>query len=217
MKITLDTFVISDTHFAHKQVLKKEPLRIKELQASDHENFDELSVSRWNAAVKSTDKVLHLGDLYYSEGMKYVNRLNGKKMLIVGNNDIGKLAPLKDWEIINKLKIKLDNKASLKEKLKSKFGKKLKDVYANALVTRIAGEVIMFSHFPVFERKKNERFCNARDIIDYLFTISGCTINVHGHIHSRTPENACCINVSTEQLNFTPTRLGDLLAKHRGF
>ncbi|PAF45685.1 metallophosphoesterase [Helicobacter sp. 11S02629-2] len=217
MKITLDTFVISDTHFSHKQVLKKEPLRMKELQASGFANFDELSVSRWNEAVSTNDKVLHLGDLYYSEGMKYIKLLNGRKTLIVGNNDIGKLAPLKDWEVINKLKIKLDTKANLKEKLKSKFGKKLKDIYANALVTKVAGETIMFSHFPVFERKKNERFSNARDIIDYLFTISGCTINVHGHIHSRDPEDARCINASTEKLNFTPTRLGDLLAKHRGF
>jgi calcineurin-like phosphoesterase family protein len=87
----VNRFVISDTHFGHTNSWEKfkladgSPLR----PFTSTEEMDETMIERWNAKVKSTDTVYHLGDVVINK--KYLNlveRLNGRKILIRGNHDI---------------------------------------------------------------------------------------------------------------------------------
>lgn len=216
MKLSLNSFVISDTHFSHKQVLQKEPSRIKKVKQLGASSFDCLSIALWNKAVSKDDRVLHLGDLYFKDGIKCVKKLNGKKILLAGNNDtsfkLKQLSKLKDkWKIIEKIKFDIKDKKLLKQLLAKKFGENLNLDFANALIKDIDGIRILFSHFPVNERKRNDRFALQRDIIDYAFKIAKCDINIHGHNHSRKSKHKYCINVSTEVTDFKPIRLKDLL------
>lgn len=218
MQITLDTFVISDTHFGHENILAKEPSRLSELKSSNYKTFDDLSVRNWNDVVGSEDSVLHLGDLYFKKGKRYLELLNGKKILVVGNNDIKRYQDLKshkDWKVIKTIKFKLENKQYFKARMKEKWGEKLDDVYANALITKVDKYTVMFSHFPVHERRKNERYSLARDILDYVFDISKCDLNIHGHLHSRDSQRGYCINVSMERTAFKPLRLKDVINDFR--
>lgn len=79
-------FVISDTHFHHKNILGYSTRPFKSV-----EEMDEILVENWNKVVKPTDKVYHLGDVYFQRATHserpIVARLNGKKRLVLGNHD----------------------------------------------------------------------------------------------------------------------------------
>lgn len=85
-----NTFLISDTHFGHKNILTflgadDNPTR----KFSCIEEHDEFMVDNWNRVVKPCDKVYHLGDVVMKkQDLSIVMRLNGKKSLIIGNHDI---------------------------------------------------------------------------------------------------------------------------------
>lgn len=87
----MNTFLISDTHFGHSNILtfKKEcgaPLRA----FSNIEEHDEYLIARWNSVVSKNDKIYHLGDVGHKNwtGLSNVlSRLNGRKVLIKGNHD----------------------------------------------------------------------------------------------------------------------------------
>jgi calcineurin-like phosphoesterase family protein len=85
-----NTFLISDTHFSHANILtfKKEdgsPLR----PFASVEEMDEEMIKRWNETVKPNDKVYHLGDVVINrKALSTLRRLNGDKVLIRGNHDI---------------------------------------------------------------------------------------------------------------------------------
>ena len=91
----------------------------------------------------------------------------------------------------------------------------MENIYLNAVVCDVEGERIMFSHFPVFNRKPRDRFANARDILDTAFRLAQCSLNIHGHLHSRESGNDFCVNVSCEKLGFIPRTLGEVLRSHR--
>lgn len=79
MKINLDTFIISDTHFGHKNIIK---------YCDRPENHDEIMFNNWNKIVSDEDKILHLGDLTFkSNAYIDLKSLTGEKYLLLGNHD----------------------------------------------------------------------------------------------------------------------------------
>lgn len=95
------TFLISDTHFGHANILtfKKQngdPLR------SFHNivEHDEHLIEQWNKTVSPNDKVYHLGDVGFKNFTNLsliLNRLNGTKVLIRGNHDNFKLSQYQQY------------------------------------------------------------------------------------------------------------------------
>lgn len=91
MKTENDTFIISDTHFSHANILgfKRDDGQKVRPGFSSHEEMDEYIVDKWNSVVKPHDKVYHLGDVVMKKRyIDIVKRLNGRKRLIMGNHDI---------------------------------------------------------------------------------------------------------------------------------
>jgi calcineurin-like phosphoesterase family protein len=92
--VNLDTWIVSDTHFGHKNIVKycNRPM--------DH---NEIMKREWLKAIKPGEPVLHLGDVsvWYGPDMddwhRKVSLLPGEKLLIKGNHD--KLKP-KVWEYL---------------------------------------------------------------------------------------------------------------------
>jgi calcineurin-like phosphoesterase family protein len=79
-------FVIADTHFGHKNILKYEG---QSRPFKNIEEHDRELVERWNSVVKDEDKVYHLGDVFFGKkNFELVKALKGKKRLIMGNHDI---------------------------------------------------------------------------------------------------------------------------------
>ena len=78
-------FIISDTHFAHANIIKycNRPF-------SSVEEMDEYMVKKWNSVVGKDDIVWHLGDFGMGDKetiKRYRERLNGRIFLILGNHD----------------------------------------------------------------------------------------------------------------------------------
>lgn len=82
--IDFDTWIISDTHFGHKNIVKycNRPL-----------NHNEKMAASWRSLVHPSDTILHLGDVsvWYGEDEEYwlglAGALPGKKLMIRGNHD----------------------------------------------------------------------------------------------------------------------------------
>lgn len=79
-------YVISDTHFGHKNILKFEQFY---RPFSSIEEHNEELVNRWNSVVTPKDTVWHLGDVAFGRANlhKYMPMLNGTKKLVLGNHD----------------------------------------------------------------------------------------------------------------------------------
>jgi len=84
-------FLVSDTHFGHMGVCKftRNDGVTKLRPYATPEEMDEDMIAKWNAKVKPTDKVYHLGDVVINRrALPTLARLNGDKVLIRGNHDI---------------------------------------------------------------------------------------------------------------------------------
>lgn len=90
----MKTFLISDTHFGHSNILTFIDNRGNKLRDFNSiEEMDETLIDNWNKVVNKNDKVYHLGDLTFSNKKlnEIMPRLNGTKVLIKGNHDNLKL------------------------------------------------------------------------------------------------------------------------------
>jgi calcineurin-like phosphoesterase family protein len=77
-------YFISDTHFSHENIIGYAARPFASV-----EEMDETMVDRWNAVVKPSDHIYHLGDVAMKKPhLAIIKRLNGKKRLIMGNHDI---------------------------------------------------------------------------------------------------------------------------------
>lgn len=79
-------FFTADTHFGDRRVLQIDRRPFPSVAA-----HDQALVARWNEAVSAQDEVWHLGDFGLGPGPERVAALlaalNGRKHLIIGNND----------------------------------------------------------------------------------------------------------------------------------
>lgn len=119
--ITDDTWLISDTHFGHDNIIK---------YCCRPDNHEEIMLENWNTSIGSNDNVLHLGDLCMGPGAKYFLEdtaplLNGKKKLILGNHD------KKNDEFYNNCGFEIVSEFEIKHKYKQNW------------------YIISFSHYPL--------------------------------------------------------------------
>lgn len=85
---------ISDTHFGHSNIIQYTGRPF-----NSTEEMDETLIANWNAVVDKDDIVIHCGDFGFlprGEIAKYIARLNGNIILILGNHDT-RFKPQK-WE-----------------------------------------------------------------------------------------------------------------------
>jgi calcineurin-like phosphoesterase family protein len=83
-------FYIADTHFGHANIVTYCGRPFKDVL-----EMDEYIIERWNKTISFTDNVFHLGDLclHYAPIEKELlwKKLNGNKVLILGNHDIDRV------------------------------------------------------------------------------------------------------------------------------
>lgn len=77
-------YFTSDLHLGHDNIIK-----LCNRPFDSVEEMDETIISNWNKRVKKNDTVYVVGDFIWKESdlSKYISRLSGKKILIVGNHD----------------------------------------------------------------------------------------------------------------------------------
>ncbi|ACK86389.1 metallophosphoesterase [Methylorubrum extorquens] len=83
------TFFTADTHFGHAGILG--PRMANPRPFASIREHDETLVALWNAVVRPSDEVWHLGDFAYGCSEKHAATifasLNGRKRLVRGNHD----------------------------------------------------------------------------------------------------------------------------------
>lgn len=96
--MSAELFFVADLHFSHANIIKhcSRPFR-------SVEEHDEALVSNWNHAVGKHDTTYILGDFAYKRHNHWVNRLNGKKILILGNHDKMSQLELSQFAEVHKL------------------------------------------------------------------------------------------------------------------
>ena len=78
-------FYTSDLHLGHANIIKH-----CDRPFSDVTEMDRSLIENWNARVTNSDTVYIIGDMMfkiYVDPVKYLNKLKGKKHLIIGNHD----------------------------------------------------------------------------------------------------------------------------------
>ncbi|SEP79057.1 Calcineurin-like phosphoesterase superfamily protein [Faunimonas pinastri] len=92
-------FFTSDTHFGDMRALRFDHRPFPDLDTHDAE-----LIARWNAVVGPDDEIWHLGDFALGPPQERVREilaaLNGRKHLIVGNNDGPDTLAAPGWESI---------------------------------------------------------------------------------------------------------------------
>lgn len=97
----METFFTADTHFDHPGVLlhckrpwlKPEDLTptgkwvSPEVKALRTKEMSEALIDNWNSTVGHKDQTVIVGDFAWRNHRSYVNRLHGKKILLIGSHD----------------------------------------------------------------------------------------------------------------------------------
>ena len=124
-EISLDTWIISDTHFFHENIGK---------YCNRPENWQDLIIKNWNDLIAPDEQVLHLGDFALGKKQHFellTGMLHGRLFLIRGNHDrLGR-------EYCNSLGVII-----LDDPLVVEFGNQIKLAFSHRPIVRLADEVI---------------------------------------------------------------------------
>lgn len=91
MTTSAKTYITSDLHFWHKNIMKFCPENRGHFNG-DVRLMNKTMIDDWNAIVNPGDTVYILGDVAFGsakKGTDIVSQLNGYKILIKGNHDVG--------------------------------------------------------------------------------------------------------------------------------
>lgn len=164
-RLTLDSFLISDTHFGHKNIIKycNRPM-----------NHEQVIIQNWTKVVKPTDDLLHQGDLtvFYGKNQKEWERkcsmLPGIKRIILGNHD-GR---------------------------SPSFYRSLGFGVWMPFIQKFGDLRVLFTHYPKFHLPD-----------------SNWDLNIHGHSHTHRKKkwSKFHINISIENMDYSPVRLKEIL------
>lgn len=75
-------FFTGCTHFDHANII-----RLAGRPFASVTEMNEALVERWNAKVGENDRVYHLGDVAWGPIAPWMTRLNGQKVVVLGNHD----------------------------------------------------------------------------------------------------------------------------------
>jgi len=178
---------------------------------------NEMLIKKWNDVIKEDDIIICLGDFAWKGIQEIIPKLNGNKILILGNHDRSGLNSYPNFTVIR----------GLVEILFLKTGKTIMREVPGEDDDNLFSALIMnnsiFSHYPISDyekeisnRGKNK---NINPRIDKLIRIidnyENIEFNFHGHTHSRNINpfgeefGLKYFNCSCERIDFTPKKLSD--------
>lgn len=188
-------WITADLHFWHRNIIKytKRPFQ-------SVEDMNEAMITNWNSVVGPEDLIYILGDMFFcgkERAKTILDRLNGQKILIKGNHEVG--SDLK-WQQIGFL-----------------------SVHKAAAVRLPDGTDALMSHFPYAMNKfeyfkfnlKNlwKKICGKRPIqsfSEYRLQDTGQYL-LHGHVHNAWHIKKKMINVGCDSWNYFPVSLQQII------
>lgn len=142
---------------------------------------------------------------------RILEKLNGKKYMIMGNHDKKHIAPYHMMEGVLQGELILDY-SSVDNNDVLVLSKP--DKLFSAIVKSFDDENYMFSHYALFnddDWDRKNKMINPRILkLEEYYDSFCCVKNIHGHLHSTKSTFVDSVNVSLEQIDFRPKRLRDL-------
>lgn len=177
-------FFTSDTHFGHANII-----RYCDRPFKDVSHMNETLIHNWNSVVSPDDTVYHLGDVAlgrWDEWDAALSRLNGNKVLIVGNHD--------------RL---FDAKPSQVERWEETYFQWFEQIQYFGVTDLSDGTRVYMSHFPYEGDSHDADRFESRRLSD------DGTILLHGHTHSnsvlsRSSRGSLQVHVGADAHNYTP-------------
>lgn len=93
-----DLFVTADLHLGHENIRRHTSRPFKDVA-----EMDEALIKNWNDIVPRGGTTIIVGDFAWKNHTKYLSRLNGKKILIVGNHDKMNQVALKQFTEVHQI------------------------------------------------------------------------------------------------------------------
>lgn len=160
-------------------------------------------IARWNAIVTPEDTIYHLGDVaMHTAPMKRIlPRLNGKKILIIGNHDLlyDYFIKTRGQKFIDKM-YKEYKEAGFTEIYKSGMEHCLFDEYGRNYHVRL-------SHFPTINAYDNYHGTKH----DHARPEDTGILNICGHVHQNWLKRGNNVNVGVDVHDFKPISLEAVL------
>jgi len=214
--IDANTFVISDTHFAHEKIKVFEPCRVQRMKDKGYRDHDQMIIDSINQTVGHDGILLLVGDFAFKNIERYANALVAKhKILILGNHDrkgVNTYEP-HGWHVVRGIHVGLHGIHHMPMVHQSD------DKLLSGVVKEINGQRVLIAHYPVFDNDTRERssknasmIASRRTKLEDMYKTLVCHVNIHGHTHSRNSTFHKAINVSCEPMNFVPRKIGELIS-----
>jgi len=208
--VNLDTWIISDTHLGHKNVLDFEPNRLTRMLIDGYfaDEHDTWVVDTWNSIIKPNDTVLHLGDFAFKGVNDFIKRLNGNIIFVLGNHDDKpKAQKWKGSNVLDGFYFYYNNEIckimDIDDQLFSGFIKELGNIK------------ILFSHYPVFHNceydRKNKLINKRIKLLENIYISHKCELNIHGHTHSINSTFDNSRNASLENIDMRPQKIREII------
>jgi len=173
----------ADPHFGHAKILdyEKRPF-------ADVEEMNRELIARYNSMMGTVQTCLWAGDAFlmpFDEAKKVMDRLNGKKALLLGNHD-----------------------RSAKRMAELGF-----TVVTGELVLYMGGRTVRVSHYPYWtgeaDRHGRDKKLSPEEVEKYkaLYPkrVKG-EVLVHGHTHGKKRRHENMINIGVDAWDFRPVR-----------
>ena len=178
-------YFTSDTHFGHANIIKycNRPFK-------DVSHMNEVLIANWNAVVGEDDVVYHLGDVAlgpWTEWDGILTRLNGRKVLVVGNHD----------------RIFEGESEKQRDRFAEHYAKWFDEIHHGYAITNVGDHFPIMSHFPYEADHTND----AR-YMEFRPKDEG-NVLIHGHTHennivSRSAKGTLQIHVGADAWEYTP-------------
>ena len=138
-----DIHFTSDLHLCHSNIIK-----LCGRPFGDVEEMNQTLINNWNSVVKENDIVFNLGDFCWSDSSdvwsKFIDRLNGHQVLILGNHDTRKAVE----KLSNTYHLLDDNRNYVPNRpIRSEFLDRI-FLIRERIELRYNGERYMLDHFP---------------------------------------------------------------------
>lgn len=191
-------YFTSDLHLGHKNCID---FCNRPFKSADE--MDDALISGWNSRVKNGDTVYIVGDLVWesSDPLKYLSRLNGKKILIAGNHDI------KWLKRRGMATVEQDGRVELRD-----YSEYFINI-AQYVETSIDGVTVTLCHYPMLEWKASRKIGSKK--LGYL---------IHGHIHNSRDKKYMplwllphALNAGVDINNYAPVTFAELIENNEAF
>lgn len=183
------TWITSDQHFGHRKVIEYcgRPF-------SDVEEMNKAIIERHNAIVKPEDTVWHLGDFALDDRLvkSFLDKLNGRKILIPGNHDKCHPCHSRHARALRKYK---------------QYG--FAEIYPNGYDMEFEqGFRIHLNHMPYFIESPDPREIRYPEWRPRPGSHAGLLC---GHVHEKWKTKGLMVNVGVDQWEFAPILLMDAI------